>query len=174
MRISGFGFRQAEVQTWDCRHVSCYASYMVRVSVGRSDGCHGADSPFHAIYKISRILDVSAVLMMSINEGVNEAHHHDPILEASQEHQGDQVMEKMASPWKHRGVSTKRGKHIVQERTVVVMRERERVGLIWTSNSTRLFLTFSVKSSCRTSPLQRMRRKPTVSPGREARDARFI
>ena len=70
------------------------------VSVGRSDSRHEADSPFYAITKITKILDASAVLMMSINKGVNEAHYHDPILEASQEHLGDQVTGKMASPWK--------------------------------------------------------------------------
>ena len=63
--------------------------------------------------------------MMSINKRVNEAHHHDPVLQASQEHLGDQVMEKMASPWKHRSLSPNRGKHSVQEKTLVVMRERE-------------------------------------------------
>ena len=61
--------------------------------------------------------------MMSINKGVNEAHYHDPILEASQEHLGDQVMEKMVSPWKRRSLSPDRGKHIVQARTLVVARE---------------------------------------------------
>ena len=64
--------------------------------------------------------------MMSINKGVNEAHYHDPVLEASQENLGDLVMEKMASPWKRRSLSPNRGKHIAQARTLVVMRERER------------------------------------------------
>ena len=86
---------------------------------------HEADSPFHAFPKVSRILDASAVLMMSINNGVNEAHYHDPTLEASQDHLGDQVMEKMASPWKRRSLSPNSGKYIVQARTLVVMRERE-------------------------------------------------
>ena len=60
---------------------------------------------------------------MSINKGVNEAHCHDPMLEASQEHLSNQVMEKMASPWKRRCRSPNRGKHFVPERTLVVMRE---------------------------------------------------
>ena len=46
-----------------------------------------------------------AVLMMSINKCVNEAHHHDPILEASQEHLGDSL-------------PSNRGKHFVQEKTL--------------------------------------------------------
>ena len=92
VRISGSGLRHVEVQTRDCRHVSCQACCLVRVSVGRSDSRHETDSPFLAIPKVSRIFDVLAVLMMSINKRINEAHHHDPILEASQEHLGDQVM----------------------------------------------------------------------------------
>ena len=79
--------------------------------------------PFMQSRKISRILDASTVLMMSINKRVNEA-HHDPILEASKEHLGDQVMEKMASSWGHRSLSPIRDKNIVWERAFVVMGER--------------------------------------------------
>ena len=61
----------------------------MRVGVGRGDGCHETDSSFHAITEVSRIIDASAVLMMSINERVNEAHHNDPILDSSQRHLGD-------------------------------------------------------------------------------------
>ena len=86
---------------WDRKHVSCEASCLVRVSAGRGDGRHEADSPFHAITKIPGIHDASTVLMMSLHKCANEAHHHDPILEAPQEHMGDQVMEKMVSQWKH-------------------------------------------------------------------------
>ena len=50
------------------------------------------DSPFHAIPKMSRILNISAVVAMGVDKGIHEAHHHDSILEASQEHLGDQVM----------------------------------------------------------------------------------
>ena len=49
---------------------------------------------FHAITKITRILGTLAVPMMSINNGVKEAHYHDSILKAPQEHSGDQVVEK--------------------------------------------------------------------------------
>ena len=72
IRISGFGLRQAEVQTRDCRHVSCEACCLVRVIVGKSDSHHEAESPFHAITKLPRILDASTVLMMGINNSVNE------------------------------------------------------------------------------------------------------
>ena len=94
VRVSGFGLRQTEVFARDCRYVSCEACCLVRMAVGRSNSRHEADSPFYAITKVSRILDASTVLMMSIHKRVNEAHHHDPTLEASQEHLGDQVMEK--------------------------------------------------------------------------------
>ena len=104
---------------------------------------------------------------------VNERVNHDPILEASQEHLSDQVMEKMASPWKHRSLSPNRGKHIVQERVLVVVREREsRV------HRDIQLDTFVHRLQCEIivpySPLQWMRRKPTVSAGREARDASFM
>ena len=110
MWISGFVFRQSEVQTRDCRHVSCWTFYLERAGEGRGDGCHATDSSSHAITKVSRIIDASAVLIMSINKGVNEAHHLDSMQEASQEYLGDQVMEKMASPWKHSCMSPQRGK----------------------------------------------------------------
>ena len=52
--------------------------------------------------------------MMGTHKGVNEAHFLDAILEASQEHLGDQIMEKMVFPWMHSSLSPKRNKHIVQ------------------------------------------------------------
>ena len=126
--------------------VSCWTCYLICVSVGRSDSRHEADSPFHAIPKIPRNLCASAVLMMSKKKGVNESHYRDPILETWQEHLGDQVM-------KRSSMSPNGGEQIVQEGTLVVMRERERVGFIRASNSTRLFLLFSVKSLCSTQPV---------------------
>ena len=116
------------------------------MGVRKSDSCHEAGSPFHAITKISRILDASTVLMMGVNNRVNEAHHHDPILEASQEHLGDQVMEKIASSWKHSSLSTKRSP---QYHTHEGVRCNERVGFVRASNTTRVVMFFSVKSqSC--------------------------
>ena len=125
MRISGLGLRQAEVETWDCRHVPCQTRYLVCVSVGRSDSRHEADSPFHAVPRIFRILHASAVWMMSINKCVNEAHHHDLMLEASKTHLGDKVMEKMVSPWKHSSLLPNKSNHSVWARAFVVMGERE-------------------------------------------------
>ena len=85
-------------------------------SVSRSDSSHEADSPFHATTKISRILNASAVLMMGIIKGVNEAHNHDFMQEASEEHLGDQIMETMVSPWKHGSLLPNRSVYIVYGR----------------------------------------------------------
>ena len=92
MRVSGFGLRQAEVEARDCRHASCEACCLERMGVGRSDSSLKADSSLQAVTKVPRILDTSTVLMMRIHKRVNEAHHHDPMLKASQEHSGVQVM----------------------------------------------------------------------------------
>ena len=72
--------------------MSSEAVRLLRVGVGGSDSRHEADPSFHAISKVPRILDTSTVLMMGIDTCVNKAHHHDSILEALQEHLGDQVM----------------------------------------------------------------------------------
>ena len=90
--ISGFGLRMPEGVVWDAREVLRKTRCLISVGVGRSDGCHKADPSFHAITKAPRILEALTVLVMGINKGVNDAHHHDSILEASQEHMGDQVM----------------------------------------------------------------------------------
>ena len=84
-----FGLWQTEVE----------ACCLVRMDAGRSKSLHEAESSFYAITKVSRNLDTSTVQMMSIYKCVNEAHHHDRILEASKEHLSDQVMEKMVSSW---------------------------------------------------------------------------
>ena len=76
----------------DSRHVSSETSCLICVGVGRSDGRHKANPSFHAITKISRILKALAVLMMGIDKGIEEAHHHDTTLKASQEHSGDQFV----------------------------------------------------------------------------------
>ena len=140
------GFGKRKFRRGTAGIVSCWACYLVGVSVGRSDSRHKADAPFYTIAKVSRILDASTVLMMGINKCVNEARHHDPILEASQKHLGDQVMEKMVSSWKHSSLSPKRSKLIIQTKAFVVMR---RVGFVRASNTTRIFITLNVKSLSR-------------------------
>ena len=69
--------------------MSCEACCLVRVGVGGSDSSHKADLSFHGISKVPRILDTSTVMILGIDKRVNKAHHHDSILEASQEHLGD-------------------------------------------------------------------------------------
>ena len=143
----GFGkrkFRRGIAGMCLLRHVAWY-----RVGVGRGDGCHETDSSFSCNHqKFPGLSMQSAVLTMSINERVDEAHHHDPILEISQEYLGDKVMEKMVSPWSccsmspYRNIPYKRG-HSLQWET-----ERESGSF---GHPTRhvLFITLSVRSLSR-------------------------
>ena len=117
------------------------------MSVGRSDSRHKADSSFHAITEVPRILDALTVLMMGINRSVNDAHYRDAIVEASQEHPGDQVVEKMVSSRKHSSLSPEGCKIFVQTRALVVMRES--VGFTRASNTARMIMLFIVKSLSR-------------------------
>ena len=73
MQISGFGLRQAEVPAQDNRHVPCEACCLVRVSVGRSDSRHEADSPFHAITKVPKIL-----VLGGADDGHKQMHRGSP------------------------------------------------------------------------------------------------
>ena len=122
--------------------MSCEACCLARV--GGSENSHKADPVFHAITKVPRILDASTVLMMDMYKGVKEAHPHDSILEASQEHLGGQVMQEMVSSWKYSCLSPKISKHIVQTRAFAVMRERKRDEFIRASMLTQLFVILSV------------------------------
>ena len=72
-----FGTRQAKSLIRDRRYVSCQTGYLVCVSTGWSDSRHDADSPFHAIPKISRTVNIQAVVIMGIDKGVNETHYND-------------------------------------------------------------------------------------------------
>ena len=119
------GFGRRKICPRNCRQVSCESCRLICVSIGRSDSRRKADSSFHTITKMPRIPDSSTVLMRGINQFVNDAHYRDAILEASQKHLSDQIMEKMVSPWMHRSLSPKKFKHIVQTRALVVMREKE-------------------------------------------------
>ena len=55
---------------------------LIRVGVGRSDGRQTANSSFHAVIKISRILGTFAMLMMGINKSIKEAQYHNSIWKA--------------------------------------------------------------------------------------------
>ena len=82
MRISGFGSRQTKFLTLDSRNMSCQGNYLVRVGIGRSDCSHETYSPFHAIPKVPRIINISAVVVMAVDEGIDDTHYHDSILKA--------------------------------------------------------------------------------------------
>ena len=85
---------------------------------------------------------------MGGNESVYDTHHNNSILMASWKNLGDQIVEKMASPWKRRSMIPKTGKQIAQQKTFVVVRERERrIGFIRASNSKSFFLSLNLKSS---------------------------
>ena len=79
-------------------------------------------------------------------------------------------MKKMVSPWKHSILLPTRNEHIVQKSVIV----REGVGFIRTSNTTPLCMDLSVKSLSRAQPVAQDAQKPTASPRRQARDARFM
>ena len=83
MRISSLGTRQTKFLTWNHKHVFRQTSYLARMSMDESDGCHKANSSLHAIPKVSRILNVSVMVVMGVDEGVNDTHYHEPILKAS-------------------------------------------------------------------------------------------
>ena len=83
MQIPGSGSRQAKLLMGahgrrPARHIDWYAW-----GVCRSDGSRKTNSPFHTISKISRIVHISAVVVVGINEGVDDAHHDNSILKAS-------------------------------------------------------------------------------------------
>ena len=65
---------------------------LVRVGVGRSDGCHESNPSCQTITKVPCVCRVKAVFMMGIEKCVKEAENHKAILKASQEHTCDQVM----------------------------------------------------------------------------------
>ena len=58
---------------------------------------------------------------MGINEGIEDTHYYNPMLKASLKILGNQVVEKMASPWKNCGVSPDRGETVIKERAFTVV-----------------------------------------------------
>ena len=65
MRIPGFGTRQAKSLILDSRYVSCQTCCLVVREQSRSDCGQETDSPFHAVPNTSRILNISAEVMMA-------------------------------------------------------------------------------------------------------------
>ena len=84
---------------------------------------------------------------MGVNKCVNEAHHHDSILVASQEHVWViKSCTKMGSPWKHGSLSPKTSDQILQTRAFVVMTERMTRVHSGIQHDTFVHMIFSVKS----------------------------
>ena len=63
--------------------MSRQATFLIRVGIGRSDGGHKTDSPFRAIPKFPRIITISAVVIMGVDDGIGDTHQYDSLLEAS-------------------------------------------------------------------------------------------
>ena len=61
--------------------------------------------PFMLSTKVPRIINISAVVVMGVDEDTDDTHCHDSTLEAPWKNLGDQVVEKMASPWLHCSLS---------------------------------------------------------------------
>ena len=76
----------------DAREVRRKTNCLVRVGVGRSDGCHQSNPSFRTITKVHSVCRVKAVFMMGTDKCIKEAQNHNTILKASQEHPVDQVM----------------------------------------------------------------------------------
>ena len=86
------GQRKTERVMRDTRRVHPQTNCLVGVGVGRSDGGHESNSSCHTITKVPSVCQVTAVLVMSIDECVKKTQNHDAILKASQEHPGDQIV----------------------------------------------------------------------------------
>ena len=60
-----------------------------------------------------------------MDKSVNDTHHHNSILKASDKDLGNKVVEKMASPWLNCSVPPNRDEEVVQERAFAAVCERE-------------------------------------------------
>ena len=79
-----------------------------RVGVGRSDGGHESNSSCQTITKIPSACRIKAVFVMGIDKCVKVAQNHNTILEALQEHTGDQVVKIVDSWSQYRSMSPER------------------------------------------------------------------
>ena len=91
-------WEDADIRIWQPADEIADVRPLEYVSSGILTDCgHETDSPFHAIPKVPRIIHFGGV--MGVDEGIDDTHHYDSILKASQKNLGDQVVEKMVSPW---------------------------------------------------------------------------
>ena len=58
---------------------------------------HKPNSPFHAIPEVPWIIQVTAVMVVGVNKGVDNTHNYNSSLEASQKSMSDEVVKQMAS-----------------------------------------------------------------------------
>ena len=75
------------------------ADRLVCMGISRSDGRHKANSSFHVIPEVPRMFNVSTMMVLRMDKCIDEAHHSDAKLEASQEYLGDQVEQEVTPSW---------------------------------------------------------------------------
>ena len=76
----------------DAREVQRKSDCLVRVDIGRSDGCHESNPSRQTITKVPNICRIKAVFMMGIDKRVKETQNHNTMLKTPQEYTGDQVV----------------------------------------------------------------------------------
>ena len=61
------------------------------MGVCRGDSSHKPNSPFHAISEVPWIIQITAVMVVGVYNGVDNTHNHNSILKASQKGLSDEV-----------------------------------------------------------------------------------
>ena len=84
--IPGLGLGKSEGVVRDAKEVLRKTRCLVRVGVGKSDGCHESNPSFHTVTKVPSICRVKAVFMMGLDKCIKKAQNHNAILKASHEH----------------------------------------------------------------------------------------
>ena len=161
MRISGFELRQAEVQNRDCKYLSCETCYLV---------CMMCDSRGFSLSFNSQFPRFSMFRRYSLWAKAQASMKHIikiPYWTLRQNNSNDQVTEKMASPRKRGSTTPNTEKRLYNRRHSLWW---ERVGFIWARNSTNLCFSSTWNLGCVQRPLQKLRKKLTVIPRREAID----
>ena len=76
-----FDSQQAKLLVKNNKQASSQAKGLVRMGVCRSDSSHMPNSPFHAVSEIPWIIQMTAVMIVGANKGVDNTHNHNSILE---------------------------------------------------------------------------------------------
>ena len=135
----------------DARKVHRKTNCLVRVGVGRSDGCHESNPSSQTITKVPSACRIKTVFYdghRQMRQGSLEPQYH---IEDSTGTLGRSSLVTSVSRWQYRGMSPERNKNVVQPGTFIVMCERVR--FIWASNTTCVLVFPSVKSLCRAEPI---------------------